>query len=229
MRAPLNRSTSKTLKSFSNSNNTLNLSVEQLKSAIHQPEDVSKNEWLAMHVIQFHNDVNMLFGVLDGDCNASTCPQMDAGRKYQFLWHDELSSHSEDPQEVSAKLYVQKTLDFVSDLVSNEDIFPVEESQEFPRNYKKIIKVIFKKLLRVHLHVALSHWKDIVKLGMEAHVNAALKHFVLFGMDFKVLKKGDLIPLNDWIVKHLGEEYEKKLDTKGKKDRRSKREKKRDD
>ena len=56
---------------------------------------------------------------------------------------------------------------------------------------------------------------------MEAHVNAALKHFILFGMEFKVLKKADLVPLNEWIINQLGHEYEKKLHIKDKKDKRS--------
>eukprot|EP00818_Percolomonas_sp_WS_P005793 CAMPEP_0117438390 /NCGR_PEP_ID=MMETSP0759-20121206/2028_1 /TAXON_ID=63605 /ORGANISM="Percolomonas cosmopolitus, Strain WS" /LENGTH=219 /DNA_ID=CAMNT_0005230079 /DNA_START=195 /DNA_END=854 /DNA_ORIENTATION=- len=213
--------------SFLNSNNTLQLSLSELKKSVKIPEsdgmpEISKNEWIALHVIQFYNDVNMIYGCLDGACDSLSCPTMNAGSKYQFLWNDELSKHSE-PEDVSARTYVQKTLDFISDLVNDESIFVIEG--EFPPKFKKIAKIIFKKLLRIHLHITLTHWKDISSLGMEAHVNAALKHFILFGLEFRTLKKADLVPLNDWILKQLGPEYEKKLQIKkDKKDKKEKRE-----
>jgi len=43
-----------------------------------------------------------------------------------------------------------------------------------------IAKTILKRLFRVYAHIYHQHFKEIVSLGEEAHLNTSFKHFVYF-------------------------------------------------
>lgn len=65
-----------------------------IEKAVICPDDVDPNEWIAVHsrfvarasllAIDFYNDVNILFGVVQEECTTYSCPIMSAGEKYCF-------------------------------------------------------------------------------------------------------------------------------------------------
>lgn len=58
-------------------------------------------------------------------------------------------------------------------------------------------------MIRVYIHILYSHFGQVQKLGLEAHVNSSLKMVITFGLHFKVLPTRELDPLNEWIGVNL--------------------------
>jgi hypothetical protein len=50
----------------------------------------------------------------------------------------------------------------------------IYEDVPFPRNFRDIVKNIFKRLFRVYAHIYYSHFHKIVSLGEEAHLNTCM-------------------------------------------------------
>jgi MOB kinase activator 1 len=41
-----------------------------------------------MHVIDFYNDISLLYGAMSDLCTPQSCKCMSAGPKYTYLWAD---------------------------------------------------------------------------------------------------------------------------------------------
>jgi MOB kinase activator 1 len=57
--------------------------AQNIKNAVKVPAGESLNEWLTIHVIDFYNDVALLYGILTEYCTNQSCPVMSAGPKYK--------------------------------------------------------------------------------------------------------------------------------------------------
>ena len=68
--------------------------------AVELPKGEDLNEWLAVNTIEFYNDINLLYGMLEEFCTKKSCPVMSAGPKYEYLWAD--GSNVKTPMKVSA-------------------------------------------------------------------------------------------------------------------------------
>jgi len=69
---------------------------------------------------------------------------------------------------------------WVQDQLDDETLFPSKIGVPFPPNFQTIAKTILKRLFRVYAHIYHQHFKEIVSLGEEAHLNTSFKHFVYF-------------------------------------------------
>jgi MOB kinase activator 1 len=69
----------------------------------------------------------------------------------------------------------------------------------FPKDFKKIIKVIFKRLFRVYAHIYHSHFSHIMALEAEPHLNTSFKHFIYFIDEFNLVEDKELAPLAELI------------------------------
>lgn len=71
----------------------------------------------------------------------------------------------------------------------------------FPKQFKSIVKTIFKRLFRIYAHIYYSHAQEIVELGVEAHLNTAFKHFYLFIREFDLVDPKEMAPMQHHIDK----------------------------
>lgn len=69
----------------------------------------------------------------------------------------------------------------------------------FPKNFRDVVKNIFKRLFRVYAHIYYSHFHKIVSLGEEAHLNTCFKHFYYFIVEFNLIDKKEMEPLQELI------------------------------
>jgi len=67
---------------------TLNSGLD-LRLAVRLPEDEDFNDWLAVHVVDFFNRINILYGTVCEYCTEQTCPIMSGGPKFEYYWADE--------------------------------------------------------------------------------------------------------------------------------------------
>ena len=53
-----------------------------------RPPEETFEDWLAVHVVDFFNRVQLLYGTVADVCTEESCPVMSGGPKYEYLWQD---------------------------------------------------------------------------------------------------------------------------------------------
>lgn len=173
-----------------------------LIQAVKLPKDEDLNEWLAVHVADFYNQVNMLYGTITEFCSPQTCPRMIATEEYEYLWQETNPSASgslKKPVSLPACEYVENLMNWIQNFFDNDNIFPSKIGAPFPQQFPSLVKTIFKRVLRIYAHIYCHHFHEISELGLQSHLNTSLKHYVLFSNEFDLINKRDYGPLEDLI------------------------------
>ncbi|XP_075302048.1 MOB kinase activator 3A-like [Opisthocomus hoazin] len=164
-----------------------------LKVAIQLPPGEEPKDWVAVHVVDFFNRINLIYGTISDYCTEQSCPVMSGGPKYKYQWQDEHEYRK--PTALSAPQYMNLLMDWIEVQINNEDIFPTNVGTLFPKNLLPVVKKILSRLFRVFVHVYLHHFDRITQTGSEAHVNTCYKHFYYFVKEFSLIDTKELEPL----------------------------------
>mmetsp|Transcript_50725 Transcript_50725/g.62160 ORF Transcript_50725/g.62160 Transcript_50725/m.62160 type:complete len:248 (-) Transcript_50725:117-860(-) len=183
------------------------LGAGNMKEAVKLPQGEDKHEWWAANVVDFFNQISLLYGIITEYCTAKTCPVMSAGPKYEYLWMDGIKYLK--PYKCSAPEYIDLLMTWVEDQINDKKIFPVDDGVNFPKNFKKICKTILKRLFRVYGHIYHHHIKRMVALDCEAHLNTCFKQFIYFVLEFDLVDKRELHPLKDIISSMMKKDQDK--------------------
>ena len=175
------------------------LDTGNLHQASELPSGHNLNDWLAIHAIEFYEEVNVMFSAVNEFCTLTRCPTMSAGNNTEYLWVEP----DQAPQSVPAAHYVDSLMIWVESLLDNENIFPNDDQHEFPLNFVMIVKAIFKRLFRVYAHIYHAHIEQVAELQLDAHFNTSFLHFVIFAEKFALIPSVELSPLNALIRKML--------------------------
>eukprot|EP01130_Rhizamoeba_saxonica_P006125 TRINITY_DN2431_c1_g1_i2.p1 TRINITY_DN2431_c1_g1~~TRINITY_DN2431_c1_g1_i2.p1 ORF type:complete len:206 (-),score=33.19 TRINITY_DN2431_c1_g1_i2:43-660(-) len=152
--------------------------------------------------VDFYNQINLIFGSISTFCTAEICPIMSAGSRFEYLWADPGSKVR--PQPVPAIQYIDNVLNWVKNLLEDEEIFPSSYEDSFPSNFAKIIKNVYKKLFRIYAHIYYSHFEQIMQSGEEAHLNTCFKHFYFFIREFRLVDDREMAPLAE-LIQNIGD------------------------
>jgi len=174
------------------------LGMGNLKEAVRLPKGEDLHEWLAVNIVDFFNQVNILYGNITDFCTPKTCETMSAGPKYVYLWAD--GQIIKKPIKVSAPEYVDYLMTWIQSIMDDESVFPARVDQAFPKTFKETAKIIMKRLFRVYAHIYYLHFNKIVSAGGEAHLNTSFKHFYYFIKEFDLVDAKELEPLHELIV-----------------------------
>lgn len=98
------------------------LRIGDMNTAVELPKGEDLNEWLAVNVIEFYNEISLFYGCLTEFCTKENCPKMSAGPKYEYRWADAASQRN--PAEVSASEYIDYLMTWIEKELSNEELFP---------------------------------------------------------------------------------------------------------
>lgn len=103
-----------------------------LRLAVQLPPGEDLNDWVAVHVVDFFNRVNLIYGTISDGCTEQSCPVMSGGPKYEYRWQDE--QRFRKPTALSAPRYMDLLMDWIEVQINNEDLFPtnVGESGTHP-------------------------------------------------------------------------------------------------
>ncbi|QDS73737.1 Maintenance of ploidy protein mob1 [Venturia effusa] len=153
-----------------------------LRKAVKLPEGEDENEWLAVNVVDFYNQINLLYGSITEFCSPQSCPEMKATDEFEYLWQD--NEQFKKPTKMPAPEYVEHLMSWVQGHVDNEQMFPSRIGVPFPRTFRPLILQIFKRLYRVYAHIYCHHYPVVINLGLEPHLNTSFKHYVLFVQEF---------------------------------------------
>ncbi|CUM65616.1 uncharacterized protein PRCAT00003264001 [Priceomyces carsonii] len=175
-----------------------------LIQAVKLPQDEDLNEWLAIHVVDFYNQINMLYGSITEFCSPQTCPRMIATEEYEYLWQETNptsngSTLPKRPVSLPACEYVENLMNWIQNFFDNDNIFPSKIGAPFPQQFPSLVRTIFKRLFRIYAHIYCHHFHEITELGLQSHLNTSLKHFVLFSNEFALVSQKDYGPLEDLV------------------------------
>lgn len=175
-----------------------------LIQAVKLPQDEDINEWLAIHVVDFYNQINMLYGAITEFCSPKTCPRMIATDEYEYLWQETNPSSNgmalpKRPVSLPACEYTENLMNWIQNFFDNDNIFPSKIGAPFPQQFPSLVKTIFKRLFRIYAHIYCHHFHEISELGLQSHLNTSLKHYVLFSNEFNLITRKDYGPLEDLV------------------------------
>lgn len=93
-----------------------------LRKVVQLPEGENISDWIAVHVVDFFNRINLIYGTMSEFCTERTCPIMSGGLRYEYRWQD--GDEYKKPTKLSALKYMNLLMDWIESLINNEDIFP---------------------------------------------------------------------------------------------------------
>eukprot|EP00904_Undaria_pinnatifida_P004442 jgi/Undpi1/1399/HiC_scaffold_11.g04791.m1 len=148
--------------------------------------------------VDFFNEVSLLYGIVADGAAQFERPGEGFPPGFEYLW-------------CSAPQYVDHVMTWVEDQINKEDIFPTTpgektENTTYESDFKKTAMTIFKRLFRVFAIIYCSHFDNIEQLGAAAHLNTSFKHFIFFALEFDLLARKEMDPL-EALVTPLVEEF----------------------
>ncbi|XP_072804164.1 MOB kinase activator 3A isoform X2 [Vicugna pacos] len=99
-----------------------------LKLAVQLPAGEELNDWVAVHVVDFFNRVNLIYGTISDGCTERSCPIMSGGPKYEYRWQDE--HRFRRPTALSAPRYMDLLMDWIELQINDEGVFPTSVGGE---------------------------------------------------------------------------------------------------
>lgn len=168
---------------------------DDLLSITEVPSGLDANEWHALHTIGFFEHINLLYGTVSEFCNLSSCPEMLGPGPRTYMWLDDKGKKS----KLSAPQYVDYVMTYVQKVVNDETVFPTKHGNEFPANFDTVLKKVQKLLFHVVAHIYHSHFREIVLLGLHAHLNSIFAHIIEYNFFYHIIEEKEIEVLQDLV------------------------------
>lgn len=169
-----------------------------LNQAVKLPRGEDENEWMAVHCVDFYNQINMLYGTITEFCSPQSCPRMIATNEYEYLWSFQ---KGQAPVAVSAPKYVECLMRWCQDQFDDESVFPAKMSGQFPPKFiERYVVQMLRKLFRVYAHIYCHHFNEVLELNLQTVLNTSFRHFCLFSQEFELLRPADFGPLVELVM-----------------------------
>lgn len=101
-----------------------------LRSVVRLPPGENIDDWIAVHVVDFFNRINLIYGTMAERCSETSCPVMAGGPRYEYRWQDERQYRR--PAKLSAPRYMALLMDWIEGLINDEDVFPTRVGEYRP-------------------------------------------------------------------------------------------------
>ena len=95
-----------------------------MQDAVKLPKGENTEDWFAVHVVDFFNRINLIYGIVTEYCTEESCPRMSGGSKFEYLWADSIKYKK--PTALPAPKYVMNLMEWVESQINDESIFPVK-------------------------------------------------------------------------------------------------------
>ncbi|XP_033095602.1 MOB kinase activator 3B-like [Anneissia japonica] len=165
-----------------------------LKSCVSLPAEEDFNDWMAVHVVDFFNRINLIYGTICDYCTDESCPIMSGGPKYEYMWCD--GNKYKKPTKLPANKYIANLMDWIETIINDESVFPVSQGKQAPKSFCDSANSI-------NLTIGLLQWfyrmyNNVYVCSLqEAHINTCYKHYYYFIVEFKLVDRKELEPLKD--------------------------------
>ena len=171
--------------------------VSDIKAGVKLPPGENINDWLAVSIIDFLNQITFLSEPIERVCTHKTCPEMTAGPGYKYAWQD--NGKYKKPTMIPAIDYITNVLNWADQLTHDEKVFPSDPSKPYPKDFMQTCKNIFKRLFRIYAHIYHHHLNDMKECSLQDNLNRSFKQFMAFSMEFKLIPEDQLAPLKSLI------------------------------
>jgi MOB kinase activator 1 len=165
---------------------------------------------VAVHAIDFYNDVSTIWAVMAADPYLQTFgPGEGFPSGVEYRWSD--GTH-EAAVPVSAPLYIEKVLLWIAEQMNDETKFPDDDNEaEALRVFQTpafaaLCGQIFRRIFRVYGIIYSSFFGTLEALDMAPHLNSCFKHFMFFCTEFGLLPEREMEPL-EVLVKPIRKQY----------------------
>jgi len=175
--------------------------------AVKLPVGIDENEWIAAQMVGIFEEVCNLVSVLDDLC---TCPRMSAGKHVHYSWADETNPQ---PRALTATQYMNTLVTYAESHLKDRELLPIDNAP-FPPRFRQVMQTLCKRFFRVYAHAFLSHFQEISEGGVEAELNFCFKHFLQFVLEFDLVDRRDMQPLEQLIQKFTAHKEKDEKDEK---------------
>jgi len=169
------------------------------------PSGESCAAWVAVHAIDFFNDLSTIWAVMASDPYLSSFrPGEGFPSGVEYRWTNEGS--------ISAPNYVGKVLEWIADQMNDPAKFPDDDDETAAiqvfqtQQFAALCGQIFRRLFRVYGIVYSSFFGTLEALEMAPHLNSCFKHFLYFCTEFGLLPDRELEPL-EVLVRPIKQQY----------------------
>ena len=146
--------------------------------AVALPQGESCAAWVAVHAIDFYNDVSTIWAVMSSD------PYLNSFRPGEGFPSGVEYRWSDGPGEalsVSAPVYIEKVLGWIADQINDDSKFPDDDDEtealrvfQTPQ-FAALCGQIFRRLFRVYGIIYSSFFGTLEALDMAPHLNSCFK------------------------------------------------------
>ncbi|ELU44836.1 protein kinase activator Mob2 [Rhizoctonia solani AG-1 IA] len=165
----------------------------KFKTIVALPKYVDINEWVAVNIFDFYQNLNLFCAVISEVCSTHTCTSMTAGPNLSYEWTD----RNRRAVSLPAPTYIDYVMTWVQNCLDDETTFPTRSGSEFPpaasSSFAACCKAIFMQLFRVFAHIYHAHFTDLLHLHSEGHFNSLFAHFLVFGQQYRLLEVKDIV------------------------------------
>ncbi|MES1918662.1 Mitotic exit network component [Bonamia ostreae] len=137
------------------------------------PKNLNKDEWIAINIAFFYNEISVLYASIAKHCNEN----------------NEQCANSKNKTNVYTKKHIRNKLNQISNLFSDHAFFPVDRSVPLREDICDILSQISQGILKIFEHIYIAHHHEFSSLPM---LNAFFLHFTEFNFQNNVLGDVDL-------------------------------------
>ena len=179
-------------------------------SQVRLPPGESCAAWVAVHAIDFYNDVSTIWAVMSTDPYLSSFRPGDGFPSgVEYRWSEVPGAEA---ISVSAPVYIDKVLDWIAQQMNDESKFPDDDDEDKALRvfqtpqFAALCGQIFRRLFRVYGIIYSSFFGTLEALEMAPHLNSCFKHFMFFCTEFGLLPEREIEPL-EVLVKPIRKQY----------------------
>lgn len=179
-------------------------SRNSIKDIVVLPRGKSCAAWVAVHAIDFYQDVSTIWAVIADDPQLDTTFRPGEGFPTGVRYHWEHSC-------VSAPVYIEKVLQWIGNQIDDETNFPnddnIDEYEVLRRLqtpvFASLCAQIFRRLFRVYGIIYTSFFGMLEALQMAPHLDVCFKHFMFFSFEFGLIPEREMEPLAVFVKPKL--------------------------
>lgn len=185
-----------------NINSSTLLNPDNLLKAVEIPEGIFKEEWLKFNIVEFFNDISLIWGTISKDLPVQEVGEgFPDGIEYRYKIGSSTKSKNRQPKVIkcSALEYVSFVMDFINNKI---DSFPSDECQKISETnqfFMDDIHEIAKKLFRIYAIIVTKHHIELEYLDLNQVVNTSFKHFLYFIWMFQLVPEREFMPIQSLV------------------------------
>ncbi|KAH8093559.1 hypothetical protein JL720_4697 [Aureococcus anophagefferens] len=175
------------------------------------PAGCDEDLWVDIHVVDFCNEVGVLWRKVDDRCAAKCgdAPMRAGNRVYDWCDGEPVSARafaraaqeSDIPNFKGSDLgrLRARTFEAAVEMTSDAAVFPPLEHAAYPAAFRPAAKALCGRLCAIYAHMYHRHFANFVETHSHVAVNAFFKRFVVFSLRHDLIGPADLEPVAELV------------------------------